>query len=240
MSHPHTIYDSDLHFKIDPVTRKITSQSGKVSLMQYDHNSERFTFEIPRMIEGHDMSISDSVEVHYINTDSKNKRDQNIDIYPVTDLQLSPDSEDVVIGSWLISQNATKYSGSLTFTIRFACHSDANELVYQWFTDIYSVITISKGIYNVDVATHNGDTDLLAQWKQDILDNTVPYVQNIAKDAMNALKEANETLKEVSEMVVDTEFTPNFETGDLEYTGFNFDFKINDQTGNLEWWRVKE
>lgn len=235
MPHKHHIYDSDLHFIIDPITRKITSQSGKVSLMQFDHNSERFTFEIPRVIEGHDMSISDSVEVHYINTDSKNKREQSIDIYPVDDLQVSPDSNDVVIFSWLISQRATTYSGSLTFTIRFACNSEEGELRYQWFTDIFSVITIAKGIYNVDVATNNADTDLLAQWKKAILDNTLPYVKNIADEAITTLGEAKETLKEIGEKVTETEFVPNFETGNLEYTSPNYIFKVNTTTGNLEW-----
>lgn len=235
MPHKHHIYDSDVHFIIDPVTRKITSESKKVSLMQYDHNSERFTFEIPRVIEGHDMSISDSVEVHYINTDSKNKREQSIDIYPVDDLQVSPDSNDVVIFSWLLSQNATTYSGSLTFTVRFACSTEEGELRYQWFTDIYSVISITKGIYNVDVVTNNDDCDLLAQWKKAILDNTLPYVKNIADEAITTLGEAKETLKEIGEKVTETEFMPNFETGNLEYKSPNYIFKVNTTTGNLEW-----
>lgn len=235
MSHKHNIYDSDLHFIIDPVTRKISSKSGKVSLMQYDHNSERFTFEIPRFIEGHDMSISDSVEVHYINTDSKEKRKQSIDIYPVNDLQISPDSNDVVIGSWLVSQNATTYAGSLTFVIRFVCHNDKNEVVYQWFTDIYSVITISKGIYNVDVATNNDDTDLLAAWKEEILKSVLPYTEEVAAEAMETLKEANKTLAELNKKIIESEFIPNFDTGELEYSSNNYLFHINSQTGNLEW-----
>lgn len=235
MAHKHRIYDSDVHFVIDPITRKITSESRKVSLMQYDHKSERYTFEIPRVIEGHDMSISDSVEIHYINTDSKNKRDQSIDIYPVDDLQVSPDSNDIVIFSWLVSQNATKYSGSLTFTVRFACASDEGELVYQWFTDIYSVISITKGIYNVDVVTNNDDTDLLAQWKNEILQHTLPYVENVNKEALETLGEANKTLVELNEKITETEFVPNFETGNLEYTSPNYVFFVNSETGNLEW-----
>ena len=48
MAHIHSVYDNDTHFKIDPATRQISNESGKVVLMQNDHNSERFTFEIPR------------------------------------------------------------------------------------------------------------------------------------------------------------------------------------------------
>ena len=168
MAHKHSVYDTDLHFVIDPITRKITSTSGKVLLMQNDHNSERFTFEIPRYVEGHDMSLCDTVEIHYINTDSNNKRNTSDDVYPVEDLQVSPDSEETVIFSWLISQNATLYPGTLHFIIRFACIEET-VIEYQWFTDIYTSIGISKGIFNTDVITDNANSDVLAAWKEEIL-----------------------------------------------------------------------
>lgn len=227
MAHKHSVYDTDIHFIIDPITRKISSESGKVTLMQNDHNSERFTFQIPRYIEGHDMSLCNVVQVHYINTNSSNKREKSEDIYDVKDLQVSPDSDDIVIGSWLISQNATKYGGTLHFTMRFACVVDLI-LEYQWFTDIYKVISIADGIYNIDVATNNDDTDLLESWKEEILANTMPYVAEIAK-------EANNTLAEVNRKIGDTEFIVNFDTGEVEYVSPNHTFKINTDTGNLEW-----
>lgn len=166
MAHIHSIYDSDLHFIINPVTRKINSESGKVSLMQHDHNSERFTFEIPRYIEGHDMSLTDEVEIHYINTDGK--RNENKDIYRVNDLQVSPDSSDVVICSWLISKNATSYVGSLNFILRFVCYSN-DEIKYQWFTDVYNMIKIVGGIYNSDVMDDTYGPDIVENWKRDII-----------------------------------------------------------------------
>lgn len=67
MPHSHSIYDTDKHFLIDPSTRSITALSDKLTLIQYDHNCERYTFEIPRIIEGHDMSDCDSVEIHFDN-----------------------------------------------------------------------------------------------------------------------------------------------------------------------------
>ena len=121
MPHIHSIYDTDLHFIIDPITRSITSESGKVTLMQNDHNSERFTFEIPRYIEGHDMSLTDKVEIHYNNIDGSNKRTYNSDIYEVDDLQVSQDSDNMVIFSWLISKNAHTTAGSLNFIAIFVC-----------------------------------------------------------------------------------------------------------------------
>ena len=199
MAHKHSVYDTDLHFKIDNVTRNITSESGKVILMQNDHNSERFTFEIPRMVDGHDMSVCNLVEVHYINTDSANKRNQMKDVYPITDLQVSPYSDDVVIGSWLISQNATMYAGTLHFLIRYACIADDNTTIdYQWFTNIYSVITIAKGIYNTDVVTDEGDSDTLAAWKAEVMAMVQPHVDSAAASAAAAANSESEAYSSAS------------------------------------------
>ena len=216
--HKHPVYDTDLHLIIDPVTRDITNTSGKVVLMQYDHNSERFTFEIPRYIDGHDMSLCNVVEFHYINVDSANKSEETPGIYPVDDLQISPDSDDVVIGSWLISGNATNFSGSLNFIIRFACvDEETSEITYQWFTNVYSLLKVSKGIYNVNVITEDNSSDLLTSWKNEIVSSVQPYF-----DAL-------------SQKLVDTEFSIDVETGELLYQSNTFDFSVNEETGDLEW-----
>lgn len=229
--HLHSVYDTDLHFTIDPITRKITNGSKKVTLMQYDHDSERFTFELPRYIEGHDMLLCDVVEVHYINTDAKSKRKFNSDVYIVTDFQVSPESDDVAIGSWLISKNATEFAGSLHFTLRFACTTLQDEVAYvtyQWFTDIYTAIVITEGIYNEETVVDTDDPDILRTWKQQILAECMPHV-------VEAAEEAKKTLAETNKLISTTEFIPNLETGDLEYNSTNFNFKVNYETGNLEW-----
>ena len=193
MSHEkHSVYDTDFHLIIDPITRKISTESKKITLMQYDHNSERITFEIPRFIDGHDMSLCDEVQVHYINTDSTNKENTNSGIYIIDDLQVSPDSEEVVIGSWLVSQNATQYSGSLSFILRFACISETNVVEYQWFTDIYSVISIAKGIYNVEAITDIESVDVLAAWKRSIMKMITPYIDKVAEQFDSANKAAEQ------------------------------------------------
>lgn len=62
----HNVYATDTHSSINPVTRAIKNASSKkATLMQNDHNSERFTFELPRYIEGYDMSLCNETEVHY-------------------------------------------------------------------------------------------------------------------------------------------------------------------------------
>ncbi len=169
MAHLHSVYDVDTHFKIDNVSRQITSEAGqKTTIMQYDHNSERFTFELPRYIEGHDMMLSTSVQVHYLNVSAADKANSNAGVYEVVDLQLSPADEDIVICSWLISQNATQLVGSLNFILRFICST--NEIDYIWNTAIYDKITISNGISNGDNVVEQY-ADVLEQWEKELFEN---------------------------------------------------------------------
>lgn len=163
MKHIHSIYDSDSHFKIDHITRAIKNESSsKVMLIQGDHNSERFTFEIARYIEGHDMSLCDKVRIHFSNGDHN-------DVYEVNDLQISSENEDVVIFSWLISSNATGATGALTFLIEFLCLNDET-IEYRWNTAIYSGITIGKGMNNSASVIYEY-ADILEQWKQELFSN---------------------------------------------------------------------
>jgi hypothetical protein len=157
MAHKHSVYDTDPHFVIDPVTRAIRNAStSKTKLIQYDHNSERFTFEIQRFVDGHDMSLCDAVEIHYQNSDSVTKESYE-GLYAVMDLQVSPDDDHVVIGSWLISRNATQYVGTLQFQMRFVCVTDG-EVDYDWHTDIHTGIVVSKGMHHSDdIATAYAD-----------------------------------------------------------------------------------
>ena len=69
--HEHPVIDADKHYIIDPITRAVTNATSKKNtLIQNDHNSERFTFEIPKLVDGHDMTLCNSVQIHYINIES--------------------------------------------------------------------------------------------------------------------------------------------------------------------------
>lgn len=143
MAHIHSIYDTDKHFVIDPITRSITTESQKFALYQGDHNSERITFEIPRYIEGHDMIECNKTRIHYTNT-SSNKVDISADFYEPIDVQVYLGDENVVIFSWEVSGNATVYDGTLTFSVRLYCMQDDGTVDYSWGTDIFSSIKILK------------------------------------------------------------------------------------------------
>ena len=165
MAHIHEVIDSDKCFTIDPITRAIVNDAGnkKTQLIQNDHNSERFAFQLPRYIEGHDMSLSNKVEVHYINLD-QSSNERSVGVYEVTDLALSEDNESVLL-SWLISNNATKYVGVLSFAICFKCMSD-DVIDYSWNTAINSSIQIAKGMYNSEIIIKDY-VDVLEAWKEE-------------------------------------------------------------------------
>ena len=175
--HLHSMRDSDKHFVINPITREITNPNAdKNKIMQYDHNSEIFTFEIPNTIEGHDMSKCDKVEIHYINISGKANY-QVKDLFPCkaaaksdSDLVFEVE-DDTLVFAWKISGNATKYSGTLNFLVRFAClNEESEEYLYLWHTNIFKGISISDGMSNSEAVLERY-SDVLEQWKKEFENN---------------------------------------------------------------------
>ena len=72
IDHAHPVVDGNAHFVISSTTREIITTSTKLELMQGDHQSKHITFENPRFIDRCDMSLSDRVKIHYINTENCN------------------------------------------------------------------------------------------------------------------------------------------------------------------------
>jgi lysophospholipase L1-like esterase len=165
MSHIHAVKDSDTNFKINPITRQVKNESSrKTTLIQYDHNSERFTFEIPRYVEFHDMALCNKAEIHYINIDQKTKQ-ENRGTYPADDLRVKEDDPAAVVCSWLISNHATQYAGRLSFIVRYSCVENG-KTVYAWNSAPASV-DVSSGIDSGDyIVTEYAD--VLERWKAEL------------------------------------------------------------------------
>jgi hypothetical protein len=188
MSHIHKVTDTDVHYKIDGILRTITNiDETKRMLVQNDHNSERLTFEVPRYIDDHDFSECNSVQVHYINSNVY-KNNQSIGIYEVNDLHVSDEDENTVLLSWLVSSNATKFVGSLSFVIRFSCVEDDGTVTYAWNTTTFEGITIQAGIYNSDAVAEQY-ADVLEEWKRQLIENGVSDEQ--LENAINEYLELN-------------------------------------------------
>ena len=173
MSHIHEVNDSDNKFIVDGISRAIKNTSAsKTTVMQFDHNSEVFTFEIPRYIEGHDMMECNRVEVHYLNIDTSTK-EENEGIYLVNDLKVNESDETKLNCSWIISQNATMLVGSLNFLLRFICLTD-DVIDYVWNTSICSGIYVSKGIYNSEIVAEQY-LDTIKAWENrlEVVENSI-------------------------------------------------------------------
>ena len=151
MAHTDKIRDTESHFKIDPSTRSIAVESASNNiLVQHDHNSERFTFDVPRYVDGHDMSESTSVRIHYRNASSGNL-EKTDGVYFPDDVAVSEDDENTVTFSWLLSAATTQYLGYLHFSVQFVC-LDGEMVEYAWNTGVYKDVTIIESINNTEEA----------------------------------------------------------------------------------------
>lgn len=169
------VIDNDMHFTIDPESHLInTASDSEVTIAQRDHNSERITFQIPKTIEGFDLLQCNKVEIHFSNI-SKDKTQQNDDIYPVKDLREF--DKDTLIFSWLISIKATQLIGSLTCSVRFTLEENT-EIKYSWGTEdaVIARIVKSKNNTSTMLTTYS---DLLEAWRQDILRMIVPAIRSV-------------------------------------------------------------
>ena len=165
MAHTHPVVDSDSRFVINSTTRAISTTSDKLELIQGDHQSERITFEIPKIVEGHDMSLCDRIEIHYINIDKRTSATSR-DVYIADDVAIDGDK---LTFSWLISGNATKYYGRLNFIILFECLDPDGNYTYKWNTEICKLLTIGEGISNTSAVIED-HSDILEKFRKEILE----------------------------------------------------------------------
>lgn len=181
MAHKHTVRDTGAHFTIDPFTRQVKNDSTtKTTIVQFDHNSERLTFELP-VLDGHAATLCDLIEIHYINISADGKK-QNAGVYEVDDIKA--DGEKTVF-TWLISQEATQLAGSLNFFIVLKC-TENGVTVYRWGTEIFKNLPVSDGMNNGE-AVLTEYPDILAQWKTQLFDASATAVSNVATAEANAL-----------------------------------------------------
>lgn len=198
--HEHPVPDTDAYYTIDPITRQISNTNSKKNVvMQYDHNSERLTFELPRFVDGHDMLKCTSVTVNVDNIeDGELKLRTNSDAPDITDLRAHPNDPDKVICSWLISRNSTQLAGIISFHIEFKCVDSNGDVVYEWSTDTYDEIEVRARKKNGEAAILE-HTDLLEQWRTSIFGAGDSVMANISAEGqaqVAAIQAESENQKE--------------------------------------------
>lgn len=209
----HSVYNTDEHFKIDPITRVISQKSGKTKLMHGDHNSERYEFDISRYVDGYDMTLCDKVEIHWINASSSSGGKYNADIYLVDDVHVDSQNSDILVFSWLVSANSTQYVGSLNFAVRFITTGDDEQPVYVWSTAVHTGISIADSINNSSSVIGN-NSDILREWEarlfgigdtveQHLLDKSIEQQAAIEAKGDAVLLSIPEEYSEVAMYLVD-------------------------------------
>ena len=195
--HKDEIIDTDAHFKIDGKTRAITNaKEVKNMVVKGDHNSERFTFELPRYIDGHDMTECNIVQIHYLNISTG--REPFEGVYEVDDMAFSGETgNEIVTFSWLISQNATQDVGSLNFAVHFACTDVDNNLEYVWNTTVFSGVAVKDTISNISTIIEQY-ADIIEQWKQQLFgagDSVINAISAKGDEYVDLITQVGETTK---------------------------------------------
>lgn len=151
MTNNHIIRDDDNRFIIDGSTRAITNLTGNTpSVMQFDHNSEVLTFQMPRFMEGHDMSLCDEIKVLYKNTEEgtgASTRPVIADVDTINDIEID-ENENCIVFSWAIPEFATLYPGKIVFQFKFVCYGypKSVEPNFKLYSDQYSFIEVRPSL----------------------------------------------------------------------------------------------
>lgn len=179
INNKNIIVDSDVHFTIDTTTRIISNRNGdkaneKLILTQYDNNSERYSFDIDRIVDGHDLFNCDKVQINYVNISPNKNANPNIGIYLVDDVHQHETNPNKITFSWLVSRNATLLDGVLNFLVSFEC-TNGDKVLYRWSTTTFEGIRINVGMDN-DNAVMEQYIDKLLVWQKNVEKEIIPVL----------------------------------------------------------------
>lgn len=184
-----------------------------VPLIRGSHNSVRYAFRAPVTVRGHDMKNCTRVEIHYTNIDVRSKQ-RSKGVYLVDDMEVY--EERYLNFSWLVSGNATKYKGSLEFTIFFICADQDEGVEYCWPTSIDNTLIVHGSVSHDLEILEDTPPDLLEQWRDGMVDEVHSLVQ---EEVDNQVKQAaTELMDAEAEVVSFTAEAADWVKGSAEYT----------------------
>ena len=178
MAHIPIVRDDGPRLVIDARTRRI--EGCVVELVQGDHDSERIGFEIPRYIDGHDMTEADAY-IHYLHEDSEEGH-----MYPVDDLHALTHSPNTAVFTWLASRNVTQEPGKVQFLVKFRCY-DGENVVYEWNTALAKLVRVREGAA-FEAEAVEVLPDIIPVWKAE-LEATVP---RLLEETLQEAKDSGE------------------------------------------------
>lgn len=128
---PHIVIGTDRFITVPAELRRIG--------VQYDHNIETVMFDCPRYWDGRDLSAM-YVYVNYMRSDG------GVGMYLAEDVTVDETDENIMHFSWILSGNATKSKGSLSFLVCAKTVDDEGNEVNHWNSELNREMTISEGL----------------------------------------------------------------------------------------------
>lgn len=145
----NTMQDVTTRLVINPFTRIITPKyrnTKSVYVAKGDRNSVIVAFELPRYVDGYDMSDKDVIHIHYANMGENGETSKGVsDAVNVVVEKDDITGEDIVVFGWLIPNTATRYAGVVSIGITFESYENIDgkvQEVYSWSTAPYGKIIV--------------------------------------------------------------------------------------------------
>ena len=148
--------DVNTRLVINPVTRTIAPKyrnQKAVYVAKGDHNSVLINFEMPRYVDGYDMSAEENIiHIHYANI-KDNFCNVSRGFSDAVNVEIEKDN---IIFSWLVPNTATRYAGVVSIGVTFERYENVNgktEEVYSWSTAPYGKTTVWDSLDNTAEVT---------------------------------------------------------------------------------------
>ena len=136
---------------INPITREIAPKyrgQKAVYIAKKDHNSVLLGFEIPKTVDGHDISTDGNIiHIHYANI-SEDETSVSRGMSEAVGVTVD---EDVVTFRWRIPNTATRYAGVVSIGVTIERYEDVDgtpQEVYSWSTAPYGGMIVQDSMDN--------------------------------------------------------------------------------------------
>lgn len=210
--------DTEKRLLVDPVAKTIVLKyrnQKAIALAKGDKNSVRIIFELPRYIDGYDMSGETNViQIHYANL-SIDKKHQSKGFSVAVSREIEENKLSV---AWLVPKTATLYAGVVSVGITVERYETVNgkaEEVYSWSTLPFGKIIVGDSLDNTAEVVER-DYDYLVEACNSIVDLALGgKIADVEADIDAMLNDANTKLAE-AEMEIDTKLAEARENVDAE------------------------
>lgn len=205
----------NIRLVINPITRTIAPKyrnQKAVYVAKGDHNSVLINFEMPRYVDGFDMSAEGNIiHIHYANISYDKTRTLDDALWAkksYDDEKVSRGFSDAVnvevegdniIFSWLVPNTATRYAGVVSIGITFERYDTVDgkaQEVYSWSTAPYGKTIVWDSLDNTTEVTER-EYDYLVETCNAIVSKTVGGMIDDIKEYYDVILAGAESVAEI-------------------------------------------